>query len=183
MKLSFHIIQLLKQQSGSELRQPSDCEILSLDIESKTGVRIGATTLKRLVGFAQDDRTPHSSTLDVIARYLGYAHWDQLEMVEDKGNSAFMVADDEIRSDELPFHAEIEFEYLPERKVRLLYLGYRRYRVVENQNSKLCVGDEVEIQNFVLHHPLLVLNVWRHGVSLGQFTAGRISGLSSIKVL
>ena len=48
MKLPFHIIELLKRKSGSDLRLPSDCELLSLDIESKTGVRIGATMLKRL---------------------------------------------------------------------------------------------------------------------------------------
>ena len=53
MRLPFHIIQLLKSKSENGLRQPSDCEFLSLDTESKTGVRIGATTLKRLVGFAQ----------------------------------------------------------------------------------------------------------------------------------
>ena len=53
MKLPFHIIQLLKRKSGNDLRQPSDCEFLFLDIESKTGVHIGATTLKRLVGFAE----------------------------------------------------------------------------------------------------------------------------------
>lgn len=41
MKLPFNIIQLLKTKSGNMLRQPSDCEYLSLDIESKTGVRIG----------------------------------------------------------------------------------------------------------------------------------------------
>ena len=57
MKLPFHIVQLLKEKSGSDLRKPSDCVFLSLDIESKTGVRVGATTLKRLVGFAQDERT------------------------------------------------------------------------------------------------------------------------------
>lgn len=46
MRISFHILQLLKEKSGSDLRQPSDCEYLSLDIESKTGVHIGSTTLK-----------------------------------------------------------------------------------------------------------------------------------------
>ena len=74
MRLPFHIVQLLKDKSANDLRQPSDCEFLSLDIESKTGVRIGSTTLKRLLGFAQDERSPHASTLDAIARYLGYAH-------------------------------------------------------------------------------------------------------------
>ena len=183
MRLPFHIIQLLKEKSGNALRIPSDCEYLSLDIESKTGVRIGATTLKRLLGFAQDEREPHTSTLDAIARYLGYAHWEELSQIEDKGNSDFDTPDEEIRSADLQPDVNVEIAYLPDRRLKLQYLGNQRYRVVESENSKLWVGDEVEIQNFVLHHPLLVLNVWRNGVSLGQFTAGRVSGLSSIKIV
>ena len=183
MKLPFHIVQLLKAKSGSDLRLPSDCEFLSLDIQSKTGVPIGATTLKRLVGFAQDERTPHTSTLDAIARYLGYAHWDELTKIEDAGNSGFDCSDEEVRSADLPVDACVEITYLPDRLVRMQYLGNQRYRIVKSQNSKLQAGDEVEIQTFVLHHPLLVLNVWRNGEPLGQFTAGRVSGLSTITVI
>ena len=183
MQLPFYIIQLLKRKSGSDLRIPSDCEILSLDIESKTGVRIGATTLKRLLGFAQDERTPHTSTLDAIARYLGHAHWDELSKIEDSGNSDFDTPDDEVRSDDLQPGAHLEITYLPDRKLTLEYLSNNRYRVTDSENSKLQKGDEVEIHHFVLNHPLLVVNVWRDGESLGQFTAGRVSGLSSIKLL
>lgn len=183
MRLSFHILQLLKEKSGNDLRLPSDCEFLSLDIESKTGIRLGATTLKRLLGFAQDERMPHTSTLDAIARYLGYAHWDELAQIEDKGNSDFAASDGEVRSADLKPDSHVEITYLPNRKVKMQYLGNQKYRVVESQNSKLLVDDQVEIQNFVLHHPLLVLNVWRDGDSLGSFTAGRVSGLSSIKVV
>lgn len=182
MRLPFHIVQLLKEKSGSDLRQPSDCEFLSLDIESKTGVHIGATTLKRLVGFAQDERMPHTSTLDALARYLGYLHWEELSQIEDKGNSDFDPPDEEVRSADLQPDANIEITYLPDRMVRMQYLGKQHYRVVESLNSKLQVGDEIEILNFVLHHPLLVLNVWHNGESLGQFTAGRVSGLSSIRI-
>lgn len=183
MRLSFHIIELLKENSGNQLRQPSDCENLSLDIESKTRVRIGATTLKRLLGFAHDERTPHASTLDAIAHYLGYAHWEELLLIEDKGNSGFSTSDEEIRSVELQPDVHVEITYLPDRRVVMQYLGNQRYRIVESENSKLQKGDELEIQNFVLHHPLLVLNVLREGESLGQFTAGRVSGLTSVKVL
>ena len=183
MKIPFHIVQLLKEKSGNDLRQPSDCEILSLDIESKTGVHIGSTTLKRLIGFAQDERTPHASTLDAIARYLGYAHWEELSKIEDKGNSDFDSSDEEVRSADLQPDAIVEITYLPDRKVSMKYLGNNHYQVEESLNSKLQVGDELEIQNFVLHHPLLVLNVWRCGEPLGQFTAGRVSGLSSVMIL
>lgn len=183
MKLPFHIIQLMKRKSGSELRQPSDCEILSLDIESKTGVRIGATTLKRLVGFAQDERNPHISTLDTIARYLGYAHWDELSKIEDSGNSDFNIFSEEIRSSTLKKGNKVQVSYLPDRQITFEYQEANRYLVTESLNSKLKVGDEVEILNFILHHPLLIAKVWREGKSLGQFTAGRVSGLSSIKLL
>ena len=183
MKLSFHVIELLKRKSGSGLRLPSDCELLSLDIESKTGVRIGATTLKRLLGFAQDERQPHTSTLDAIAHYLGYAHWDELAKIEDQGNSDFDSPDGEVRSADLQVGCELEITYLPDRRVVLSYLGNNRYRIQLSENSKLLVGDEVEILSFVLHHPLLVMQVWRSGQSLGQFTAARISGLSSVRVI
>jgi len=183
MKLPFHVIELLKRRSENDLHLPSDCELLSLDIQGKTGVRIGATTLKRLLGFAQDERTPHASTLDAIARYLGYAHWEELAKIEDQGNSDFNSSDDEVRSADLQVGKVVEIAYLPDRVVTLRYLGNNRYKVEQSQNSKLQADDGVEILNFVLHHPLLVVQVWRNGESLGQFTAGRVSGLSSIKVI
>jgi hypothetical protein len=183
MKLPFHVIELLKRKSANDLRLPADCELLSLDIQGKTGVRIGATTLKRLLGFAQDERTPHATTLDAIARYLGYAHWEELAKIEDQGNSDFNSSDDEVRSADLQVGKVVEIAYLPDRVVTLRYLGNNRYKVEQSQNSKLQANDEVEILNFVLHHPLLVVQVWRNGESLGQFTAGRVSGLSSIKVV
>lgn len=183
MKLPFHIIELLKRRSENDLRIPSDCELLSLDIQSKTRVRVGATTLKRLLGFAQDERTPHITTLDAIARYLGFAHWEELTKIEDRGNSDFNSSDDEVRSADLQAGMLVEITYLPDRVVTLKYLGNNRYRVEQSLNSKLQTGDEVEILNFVLHHPLLVVQVWRNGESLGQFTAGRVSGLSSIRIV
>ena len=69
---------MLQRKSGNDLCLPSDCEFLSLDIESKIGVHLGATTLKRLLGFAKDERAPHASTLKVIAQYLGFPHWEQV---------------------------------------------------------------------------------------------------------
>ena len=77
----------------------------------------------------------------------------------------------------------VAIAYLPDRMVTLQHLGDNRFRVSESRNSKLQSGDEVEIQNFILHHPLFVSNVWRAGKSIGQFTAGRISGLQSISII
>ena len=104
-------------------------------------------------------------------------------MIEDKGNSDFDAPEEEVRSADLLPGNSVEIAYLPDRRLVLQYLGDCRYRVAESENSKLWKDDEVEIHHFVLHHPLLVINVWRDGEPLGQFTAGRVSGLSSIKLL
>ena len=40
-QLIFSGQEMLKRKSGNDLRLPSDCELLSLDIQGKTGVRIG----------------------------------------------------------------------------------------------------------------------------------------------
>jgi len=135
------------------------------------------------LGFANDERSPHVSTLDVIAHYLDYAHWGELSKIEDNGNSDFDSPDDEVRSANLQPGANLQITYLPDRRLTFEYIGNYRYRVTDSVHSKLQKDDEVEILHFVLHHPLLVVNVWRNGESLGQFTAGRVSGISSIKLL
>ncbi|MBQ8096445.1 MAG: hypothetical protein IJ551_02585 [Prevotella sp.] len=183
MRLSPLIRERLAQQARHELRLPSDCDYLSLDIESRTGIHIGSTTLKRLLGFAGDEREPHQSTLDVLARYMGYDHWQQLTAIDQQGNSGFDSPDGELRSASLQPGSTVAIAYLPDRMVTLQHLGDNRFRVSESRNSKLQSGDEVEIQNFILHHPLFVSNVWRAGKSIGQFTAGRISGLQSISII
>lgn len=183
MKLTPAIIDMLARRAGHELRLPADCERLALDIQSRTGQRVGATTLKRLLGFATDERMPHATTLDILALYLGYSHWQQLKAIADQGNSGFDSADCELRSASLAAGSMVEFTYLPDRRVRLRYLGDNHYCVVESVNSSLCEDDEVTIQSFVEGHPLYVADVHRQGQSLGPFTAGRIAGLQTVVML
>ena len=77
MKFSPYITELLQQKARRELRLSSDCEYLALDIETVTGEHIGVNTLKRLLGFIDDEREPRLSTLDIIARYLNFNNWDE----------------------------------------------------------------------------------------------------------
>lgn len=66
MKFSPYVIDLLKQKSNKDFRLSGDCEYLALDIESVTGEHIGVNTLKRLLGFIDDEREPRPSTLDML---------------------------------------------------------------------------------------------------------------------
>jgi hypothetical protein len=62
MKFSPYITGLLRQKSQKDFRMSGDCEFLALDIESVTGEHIGVNTLKRLLGFIDDEREPRTET-------------------------------------------------------------------------------------------------------------------------
>lgn len=178
MKFSPYITDLLQQKVNRKLRLSADCEYLALDIESVTGEHIGVNTLKRLLGFIDDERDPRLSTLDIIARYLDFENWEALKCFDDKSNSSFSTSEDEIRATDLPQGQLIQISYLPDRQLELEYGGDGRFVVKESQNSKLQIGDELIFTHIVKGYPLLVSHVWREGIDLGAFTAGKAQGVN-----
>lgn len=177
MKFSPNVTNLLRQKSNNELRLSADCEYLALDIESVTGEHIGVNTLKRLLGFINDEREPRTSTLDVIARYLDFANWDVLRIYDDKSNSSFESSLEEIRVSELSEGQCVEISYLPDRRIVMTYKDNGRFLVQTSENSKLMTGDELAITHIMHGYPLLVSDVIRNGKSLGSFTAGKAQGI------
>ena len=177
MKFSPYVTDLLRQKSNRDFRQSADCEYLALDIESVTGEHIGVNTLKRLLGFIDDEREPRLSTLDIIARYLDFENWEALKCFDDKSNSSFSTAEDEIRVGNLSNGQHIQISYLPDRLIELEYRGNEQFLVKDSQNSKLQKGDRLTISHIVKGYPLLVSRVWRGGADLGSFTAGRAQGI------
>ena len=178
MVLSPYITQLLENRCGREIRRSSDCEFLVLDIESVSGEHIGVNTMKRMLGFISDERTPRISTLDVIARYLGFAGWEVLRLHDDKSNSDFGIDTDEVKADTLPIGQHIRITYTPDREITVEYLGDGCFHVLFSKNSKLEQGDEILLTHLVRGYPLLVSKVMRDGKCLGAFTAGKERGVN-----
>ena len=59
-----------------------DFELLAEDISDKTGVKLSITTLRRIWGKVAYDNQPTSTTLNVLAKYLGYEHWRDFQNQE-----------------------------------------------------------------------------------------------------
>jgi hypothetical protein len=177
MKLSPFICQLLATQCGRDLRYSADCDFLALDIESKTGEHIGVNTMKRLLGFINDERSPRMSTLDVIARYLGYEHWEALRLSDE--NCSNSVFDDraELLASSLVVGQQVAISYPPNRRLTIEYTGDNHFQVVQSEHSKLLAGDLLTLTHIVKGYPLLVSDVTRDGLSLGSFTAGKSQGI------
>lgn len=178
MTFSPYIRELLSERLRRPIRVSADCEQLTLDIESLTGEHLGVNTVKRLLGFIEDERTPRTSTLDVIARYLGFDSWEELRLFDDKSNSSFGATDDELPLSSLSVGQSVLITYLPDRRLTMEYQGNGRFIVLSSENSKLQTGDVLTITHIVKGYPLLVSEVRRVGQSLGSFTAGKSQGIN-----
>lgn len=180
----------IEEKLGKEIRYPSDYEQLAYDIERTTRQRISTNTIKRLLGAIESVREPRLYTLDVIAQYLGYSNWDvYIVSLSKEGNSQFGNVDTssdsiprELSAENLKKGNRIEFQYYPDRKIALEYLGNNEFRVIGSANSKLLLNDVVEVSNFYLNYPLIINRVMRDGQNIGRFTAGKISGLTYLQL-
>lgn len=177
MKFSPFIIELLREKLGHEIRLSCDCELLALDVESVTGEHIGVNTMKRLLGFIADERTPRTSTLDVVAHYLGYANWDDLRLMDENSSNSAFDDRDEYLACYLEKGQQVHISYPPNRTLTIVNQGNNHFLVLESENGKLQKGDLLTLTHIVRGYPLLVAEVMRDGRSLGAFTAGKSQGI------
>lgn len=177
MKLSPYITELLREKSGNEIRLSRDCELLALDVESVTGEHIGVNTMKRLLGFIADEREPRTSTLDIIARYLGYDEWEALRLIDANSSNSSFGDRDEYLACYLEIGQRVLISYPPNRTLTIENRGENNFIVLESENSKLQKGDQLTLTHLVRGYPLLVADVMREGRSLGAFTAGKAQGI------
>ena len=73
-------IQLLREEvekkAGRKMMTPKDFDFLSESIFEEIHTRISPSTLKRIWGYLQNDNTPRSTSLNILANYVGYEDWD-----------------------------------------------------------------------------------------------------------
>ena len=181
--LSPIIKEQIETKFGKSIRYHSDLEYLCIEIEKSTRQKISLNTLKRLFGFIDGVTEPRLFTLDIIALYLGFTNWDvYLLSLDQSGNSGFNSLQ-EIKIESLSLSSIVEFGYEPDRIVQIRYEGDNKFKVISSKNSKLVVNDLLELTHFVLNYPLIILNVIRAGKDMGRFTAGKVGGLTVLKLI
>lgn len=116
-------------------------------------------------------------------KYLGYAHWEDAVNQEEKYSSDFDTLEDEIRAANLTVGDRVDITYSPDRHVVFEYVGDDYFVVVEREGNKLELGDRLQIQNFILHHPFYARNVYRGDECLGPYSAAVVSGIDTLKLI
>ena len=187
-KFAPEILQLrqdVESRVGAHLSTPADFEMLIAQIWQRLHENIALSTLERLWGYVDGANNTRRSTLNLLARFVGYQNWDdyleQLQTVE-RGSSHSFIAEG-VHTQDLQPGQQVEVTWLPNRRCVFRYLGDMRFEVVESCHSKLHVGDTFLTPFFLKGQPLYIDHLILTGQSAVSYIAGHNGGLQSITLL
>jgi len=169
------------KKAGFEMKTSNDFERLSVLIEKSTGQLVSVSTLKRLWGYVNMSPKPRTSTLDILAQYIGRIDYVHL-CLELQQTSDFFISAEKIQSASLKPGDKVILSWLPDRTVSLEYSGNNHYLVIDGGTSKLKPGDIFESSGFIKNQPLYITGIMRNGEELPPYVAGKAMGLTEIEI-
>ncbi len=177
------LMRLAEIKLGRSLVTPYDFNVLTTAVQKKTGTSISRSTIKRLVGYVNDKHHPSPTTLNNLARYVGYRDWAAF-LARTSEPTSGSLGDEVVQTACLTPGDRLQLEWLPDRRCTLRYDGNQRFTVeaVEGSHS-LATGDTLDIIVFSLGQPLMATN-HRHGTDTHPlYVAGREHGLTALRLI
>jgi hypothetical protein len=181
--ISSVIKEKIETRFGQAVRYSKDCESLAADISLNTHHTVSGSTIKRLMGFVKGIQEPRMYTMDAIAEYLGHPSYEDLIREFDTSAHSEFNAIENLSVKDIQKNQCIKFTYLPNREITVRYLQDNNFEILDVQNSKLEQGDLIKFNEIVISYPLFIKEVIRKEINMGQYIAGKISGITSIQFL
>ena len=168
---------------GRTMESPIDFVYLANAINSESKEKISETTLKRFFGYITPASDLRTSSLSVMARFLGYSGWSTF--CEDASESKFL-ADKSISTNDLHPGDCVRFEWKPDRICMAEYLGENRFLVTQAERCKLEVGDQFTATQFLLNNPLMLCELKQvrlPNATPKSYIAGFKTGLTALSLM
>lgn len=177
------IVKMLAKKAGYDVATPHGSERVQKDIELQTGERLSVNTVKRLTGVLPYDGLLRTSTLDIIARYLGYRGTGELLADLEGKASDFSLPEHFVDLSELQPETRVVLEWSPNRRIVMRHIEGGRYLLEQSCNSKLQAGDIIAAGMVAEGMPFIVRDVMRGDASMGPYTAAPENGLTKVDIV
>ena len=150
-------------------------------IFSRLHILVSATTLKRIWGYIDDNVSTRRGTLDILARYVGYADFEAFEngATADGGElssnpimSRRIDVDEQLQPGDL-----LRLTWQPGRVCDVEYRGERSFCVVASQNTRLCAGNTFKCSLMIEDEPLYIDSLIADGSAPVAYVCGKRSGI------
>ncbi len=175
---------LVCEAAGCEARTPGDFYTLTAFVEGRTHEPIGLTTVKRFWQYGGMSSTPRRSTLNLLARAIGYRSYDDFcEHHGDDTPSSDPILGQGIKVADLLPGEYLMLRWNPGREVVVEYLGNSTFRVAMSEGSKLQADDTFQAAFFALGHPAMLANIIHGESSWPLYEIGQLGGLTLVRRL
>lgn len=174
--------QLIEESADHRVETSNDFIFLSGEIRGRLNENLSASTLKRLWGYVDGYASVRPSTLDILARFVGFPDWETFvsDYCEVEGvQSSHRVTAESFYTADLQEGDCLEVEWNPNRRCIFRYIGNRDFEVTESRNAKLKAGMQFSCDRFTLHEPLFV-HVYNPSGETDLFVMGNKGGLTRI---
>ena len=175
---------LVEETADHRISSSTDFAYLSGCIQGRLKETLSVSTLERIWGYVEGYQTIRESTLDVLARFVGFPDWKSFVTgycEVPSAQSSMRIVAGAVPSSDIPEGGRLAIEWNPGRHVELLHLGGGQWRVEASVNSKLAAGDTFRCERFIPGQTLLLDNYRHGGEEPGLFAVGRRGGLTLVE--
>lgn len=163
-----------------QMQTPKDFEFLRERIYARQHLLVSRTTLMRVWGYLDEGVTPRTSTLDILAQFLGYRNWDgyrQNALLPKNQESSpvfnrrLSVTSSLVRGDRL------RLTWNPGRICDIEYLDNLTFKVVASENTRLQLGDTFQCSLIIEGEPLYLDKLIQGNRPPIAYVCGKQSGV------
>ncbi|MDE7411445.1 MAG: hypothetical protein K2M94_05335 [Paramuribaculum sp.] len=155
---SSRLIDRLVVAIGRRLITSTDYQYAAEWIAYRTGQYVSPTTLKRIGGYLDEAVVTRRSTLDLLARALGYKDFGEFCSDTDKSSpDSDPACGNWLDTSELKRGVRIELTWCPDRRCVIEFIGDDRWVVVEAVATRLKSGQCFRCNHFIAGEPLQIL--------------------------
>jgi hypothetical protein len=161
-----------------KLKSPKDFDLLSQSIWDRLHEQVSSTTLKRIWGYLTDDIQPRESTLDILARFIGYQDWNSYQQQEAACLESQFVMSRHLNVDNTLNQGDrLRLTWQPARVCDVEYLGNQVFKVIASENTRLRAGDTFRCSLIVEGEPLYIDDLQQEGHPPVVYVCGKKSGV------
>lgn len=177
---------LVEEAADHRVSTTTDFAFLSGCIQGRLKQTLSVSTLERIWGYVDGYQSIRENTLNVLARFVGFASWrsfvnDYCEVPS--AASSHRVLSPALLAADVPDGGRVRLCWNPGRDVVLLHLGDGCWRVESSVGSKLRVGDTFRCDRFILGHPVYLEELRQEGKEACYYVAGNKGGLTLAEVV
>ena len=172
--------QRIETSVGYSLHSPKDFDTLAEQIFAKLGVMMSPTTLKRIWGYLDNPGEPRHSTLEILARFVGYSSWEAFADSTEEASLAEasnLILKRHLNASEIAVGERIALSWLPDHGCTIKCLNEGGFEVLESCRSTLSAGDTFRCNVFIEGEPLYVDHLCHDRYEGVSYVAGKQGGI------